>query len=350
MEKTRIILADTDYNYLAPLELKFIEELNDEVQLEVITDRDYFKELFSKPQNVDILVVSEEMYGPELWKHHIACVFVLTEEADTRAERGSGIIELFKYTSTKEIYNGILSIAHGILQPSGKKAETTAILVYSPTGGCGKTTIALGISAALAMQYKKVLYIDAECMNTFQHHVESPVFLSEGIYREFMYPSADIYERIKSNIQSDRFDYLPPFGFALSSLGISFSVYEELIAATKVSGEYDYIIIDTDSSFDDKKASLMAHVDRILLLTGQNRASVYAVNTLMKNINHSNMDKYIFICNGFDPQRDNMLESNEISLNFVVSGYVRHYDNLESSSLQETGGKADIQKITFLIN
>ena len=60
MKRPRIIIADTDSNYIVPLQLKFAEEFFDKVDLEIITDPAYFSELFSVPQTADILIVSVE--------------------------------------------------------------------------------------------------------------------------------------------------------------------------------------------------------------------------------------------------------------------------------------------------
>ena len=46
MASPRIIIADRDINYIAPIQLKFIEEFFDKIQLEVITDEDYYDQYF----------------------------------------------------------------------------------------------------------------------------------------------------------------------------------------------------------------------------------------------------------------------------------------------------------------
>ena len=57
MSKPRIIIADTDISYIIPLQVKFIEEYFEKVELEIITDREYFMTLFSAPQRADFLLV-----------------------------------------------------------------------------------------------------------------------------------------------------------------------------------------------------------------------------------------------------------------------------------------------------
>ena len=54
MDKPRVVIADTDENYIQSIELKFIEDFFDKVQLEIITDQEYFERLFMTPQSADI--------------------------------------------------------------------------------------------------------------------------------------------------------------------------------------------------------------------------------------------------------------------------------------------------------
>ena len=82
MAKQAIILADTDEKFIASLELKFVEELNENLNLEIITDENYFNEYFSQQQNAFVLVVSEDLYTSELKRHNINKIFVLTESVD----------------------------------------------------------------------------------------------------------------------------------------------------------------------------------------------------------------------------------------------------------------------------
>lgn len=43
MARPRIIIADTDVNYILSLQLKFVEEFFEKIDLEIITDRNYFE-------------------------------------------------------------------------------------------------------------------------------------------------------------------------------------------------------------------------------------------------------------------------------------------------------------------
>ena len=47
MKKPVVVLADTDIKIITTLELRFLEEYDDKIDLQVITDREYFDEYFA---------------------------------------------------------------------------------------------------------------------------------------------------------------------------------------------------------------------------------------------------------------------------------------------------------------
>lgn len=149
MSKARVIVADTDINYIIPLQLKFAEEFFDAIDLEIISDRSYFEELFASPQKADILVVSEELYDASLQRHNISNIFLMTEQYEENQTAELNVNRIFKYTSIKEIFNEITGKSASALKIQKESQEPKIVLVYSACGGTGKTTIALGIAAAL---------------------------------------------------------------------------------------------------------------------------------------------------------------------------------------------------------
>ena len=158
MKKPVVVLADTDIKIITPLELRFLEEYDDKIDLQIITDREYFDEYFSTPKNVDVLVADEALYSSELQKQNISKMFVLTEEvgpdktSDLIAER------IQKYSSIKEIFNRIVSLSSSVFGSSFDPVKNTQVLLfYSAGGGAGKTTLALGVSYCLTQNLKKVL-------------------------------------------------------------------------------------------------------------------------------------------------------------------------------------------------
>ena len=351
MSKPRIIIADTDISYIIPLQQKFIEEYFEKIDLEIITEPSYFERYFASPQKADVLIISEELYTPNLQRHDIGNIFLMTEQYSENQIQEVNVISIYKYTSIKEIFNVFVGKGAASLRVSNNtRKETQIILVSSACGGVGKTTIALGISACLNKNYKKVLYINASRLQSFQAMLSNvtPITTSD-VYAKMVSATNNIYSDIKHAIRNEGFSYLPPFRAALMSMGIQYSIFEKIATSAKRTGDYDYIIIDADTAFDEDKARLMDIADRVIVVTKQSKASVYATNILVSNINGSNSDKYIFICNDFDEDNTNVLISPDVVNKFAVADYVghlSHYDQLKASDFANIN---DIQKIAFLI-
>lgn len=348
MAKHRIIIADTDISYVIPLQLKFVEEFFEQIDIEIITDKEYFEKLFCSPQKAEILIVSEEMYSSDLQKHNISHLFLMTEKYEDESTGELNVNRIFKYTSIKEIFNEI--IGKSSLKSEAKEKESQIVVVYSAVGGAGKTTVALGMAACLTQNYKRVLYINASWLQSFQRMLGNQTVLSSHeVYSKISGNSEALYDEIKFSMRKELFTYMPPFRASLMSLGLSFSVYEKIAKSAKSSGDFDFVIVDADSEFDDEKASLIGIADKVIVVTKQNAASVYATNVLVSNMNGANTDKYIFICNDFDKDDDNALIAPDTTPKFTVSEYIEHiphYDNLKAEELVASSG---IKKASFLV-
>ena len=350
MSKPKIVIADSDFNYIVPLQQKFVENFFDTVDIEVITEEAYFNSFFSAPQKVDILIVSDSLYSRTLQRHNIAHIFVMSEQHDEDQTDDLNVTRIFKYTNIKEIFNSIVGKSSDVLdiKKSGQNG-TQVVLFCSASGGVGKTTIAMGVSAYLTKNYKKVLYINASYLQLFSHLLADNSPVTSDVYSKLAFVGDDVYFNIKHVIRKDAFDYLPPFKAALMSLGLDFSVYKKIIDSAKTSGEYDFIVVDTDTAFDEGKATLLDIADKVVIVTKQNLASVYATNALMSNISGANANKYIFVCNDFDVEKKNALISIDIHPTFSVNEYVEHINECEELSPDSLSTKMEIQKIAFLI-
>lgn len=352
MAKPRIIIADTDSNYIIPLQLKFVEDFFEKVDLEIITDKDFFENIFSISQRADILVISEDLYDRSMQRHNVAHIFLMTEQYEEESTADLRINRIFKYTSIKEIFNEIIGKSGDVLKLERDINQATqVVLFYSASGGTGKTTAAMGVSASLTKNYKRVLYINASRLQSFQHMLEnSAPITAADVYAKLSGDNLEnVYTNIHHVIRKELFSYLPPFKAALMSLGLHYSVYKEIVKSAKKSGDFDFIVIDADVAFDEEKAELINMADKVVIVTNQSSAAVYATNALVSNISGMSADKYIFICNDFDKMQSNALISPQVSLKFTVSEYIDHFRFYEQMKMEELSKESSIQRVAFLI-
>lgn len=346
MAKSKIIIADTDEQFLMLLEMKFVEELDDSIELETITDASYFEEYFSSPKSADALLVSERLFElSNLQKHSIGNIFILVEANESTQPDGLGINRIYKYTSTKDIFDRV-SVLSLKKRSISSKQETVVALFYSASGGVGKSTLALGVSYFLSNNNNRVLYINASRLNTFQYKLSNSAAIPNSALPDFSNNLENVYSKIKYVIRNEGFDYLPPFSRALSTVGIDNSVYLNIVRGAKMSNNYDVIIVDADCTFDKDKTDLITLADRVIIVTEQTMNSVYSTNVLTENISFRNNEKFRFVCNKYISDKSSYIMHTK---NYIINEYVKYFENCDTMSIGDLSKKTDIQKVAYLM-
>ncbi|MEE1057346.1 MAG: AAA family ATPase [Acutalibacteraceae bacterium] len=351
MPKPRIIIADTDVNYIFPIQLKFVEEFFDKIDIEIICDESYYEEFFSTPQKIDILIVCENLYDSRIQRHNISHIFVMNEQYEEDQTSDLNLNKIYKYTSIKEIFNEILGKSSNELKVDVEcKQESQIIVVTAASGGVGKTTVAMGICASLTKNYKKVLYINSDQLQTFQHLMNNNTPITNlEIYSNLLKISRDqVYNEIKHVVRNENFNYIPPFKVAIMAVGLVKNIYMDIAVSAKRTGEYDYIVVDTDSVFDEFKLDLFNVADKVIFVTKQNKMSVMATNTLMLNLNGVDEEKYLCVCNDFDKNIDNALISPECILKYAVNEYIEHMPHYDKLNCTDFINYSGFQKLAYL--
>lgn len=351
MPKPRIIIADSDYSYIVPIQLKFAEEFFDKVELELITDEGYKESFFSVPQKADILIISEDMYSEDLVRHNIGRVFVMTEQPVEDGTSGSLRLQvdyIHKYTSIKEIFNEIVGKCANVLEASKvNKKKTQIIAVCSASGGTGKTTVAVGLAACLERSYKRVLYINADRLQSFHRFLANKSPINDAaVYSRLGSPDLQVFPDISNAVRKEFFSYLPPFKSALMSMGLQFKVYAMIAESAKRTNMYDFIIVDVNCGFDENLAVLLKIADKAVIITNNTAASKFATNLFVANVNGINSEKYLFICNDFDGGDETGAAD---GANYHVNEYIPHFEEYEKLTCENLMREGSMQKIAFLL-
>jgi MinD-like ATPase involved in chromosome partitioning or flagellar assembly len=321
-----IVIADTDKDYIKPIEREFALGVPEDCVLEIITEGAYFDEYFSAPKHVDVLLVSEALYSEEISRHDIGNLIVLTE-TDNKFDVGA-VDSVFKYTSTREILARALSSTSFTYDNTEQSRRNTGIVIfYSAAGGSGKTTAALGTCMHLVRNRKRVLYVDAEYIQTFHRYIKD----------ETLIPSENLksYEKMRTSIRNEGFDFLPPPPMALSSLDVGINAYTEFISKAAAEGEYDYIIVDTDSSFTSEKSNLISIADRVVITLIQDPYAVFKTNALLSSVNADTSAKCVFVCNSFRPDSENTIFTDLMQGRVIISAYIEHIDGIDGMDAED---------------
>ncbi len=349
--RPRVVIADLDRLYLLPLQQKFVKEFYSNIDLEIITERDYFNQLFEKPQMIDILIVSEQLYSSKLQKHGIKNLYIMSEnetQSDVDLFNGNYI---YKYTSIIDIFDKVTGSSSNILNPVVlNKVAPKIITFYSANGGAGKTTLALSLCSNLASRYKRVLYINAERLQVQNHlyRFDSDISFPD-YYASMQSASSNVYSEVKPFINNDKFDSLPVLKLSTVALGIPFDKYADIAVGAKKSNDYDYIIIDGDSVFDTHKADLISLSDQLVVVYEQTKQSIAKTNAFIKNIDINAKDKYLFICNKHNDSQHLRDSDIDYISNFETNERLEYLKDYDMYSVERIAQLETMQKIAYLV-
>lgn len=262
MPEITLVIADSDKDYLDGLE-SYIKSFHSAAfsNIKTFYKRDSFLEFLSVSKGDQAVYLT----GPgfyELINGIKSTVIFLSPNPISGNSQKEKII--FKYHTGEVIVNFL----HTII-PSSPKI-TRIIAVYSPLGGSGKTTVALGASILSSWEGKRIFYLNLES------HSSIKAFLSEKsdqCLSHVMYYLKNSKNNLQEKLDSAKcFDfyyridyYLPPQSILDLTEDMSAEI-RSLLDFLRSTGKYDCIFVDMETSLDRNNLSIFEEADEILVI------------------------------------------------------------------------------------
>lgn len=303
MRDKEVFIVTEDVKYILPILGKLVETYDQTCSFTLIYDIDSLDKVLSDSKYTDVLIIDDSVFAKTKIKQNFTNILVLTQgeknDFEGKTER-LNIQYVNKYRSLKEIVNEIssCSVLRGIIEDQG--VTTKVIVVYSPIGGSGTTTMAMGLSAVLTQKHKKVLYQNIGQLQNFAYRFSVRDPMKEFVVKIFKETDNDFYENIKVNFREEVFTYIPPFPRCLSSLDIHDRHIVQSITKIKETGIYDYIVIDTPSGMNDCTSELMALAESILLVGKNDPESKFKFDIFLNSIDCSDTSRFTCVINHSD--------------------------------------------------
>lgn len=305
----RILFSSKDESYLMSLALKFYAKLDENIEVTIVTDFGYLSEYINGGFATEkILVIDKEFYFDTLNYSVFETVIVLDENQENNSLFNNNVICINKFMSTDYIFDCITS--HTILKEEVLKhtsKDTKVIAIYSPIGGVGKSTVAYGICCAFAKAYKRALYVNINGLQDFGDIFNSVGSVSTKIERYISYQDEKLKDELGELTEKYIFDYIKPIRMSMFSVGISLKNYGYLIDLFVKSKEYDYIVLDMISEFNKETITLIGQSDKVICVGQQDKQSAFRFKKMIDNIDTSDSNKYLFVCNKYDRRKENHL-------------------------------------------
>ncbi len=292
MSKLDVIIVDGNEQYVKSFTSYVSEKYSQKFQIASFTNIECFNEFLLESPKIDILLVTPTLFDEVLFKRYINKVIILASGNIKGKYHSCNSINKYQIGDTliSSIMNLFAEKNHNVLYESEKKKNTKIVSVYSPIGGVGKTCISIAMSLACGHLGLDVFYLNLESISS------TPIFLdcnktenlSHLIYylRQKNKNFSTKIEGVRCCASASRhIHYFCPPDSAQEMEDIKVVELKHLISELKELGQYDFVVIDMSSDFNDKNILVLEESDELLLVLTPNRLESFRIRSLVKEFN-----------------------------------------------------------------
>lgn len=290
-KKIKLLIASRDNDYIDHLSKVLSERYSDDFSTTFVSS----PERLDSRRTYDIFLAEPEflMDGniPETRKALMLC----SNYSDCGSVTGIPPVEKYQRIST--MVSAILEYYSKVAGDSESSISASVTAVWSPMGGCGKSTVAMALAAQRAAEGKQVLYLDLEPFSSI------PLYFSEN-GRSISHLLENMDSALPVLIRSVR---MLDSGSGVYYIGQPDN-YEDISILTE---EYivplingcavgtDEVILDLGSSFDQTVRAALDRADCVLLVVDATRTAAVKLHQFcsQSNVFADIREKLKIVCN-----------------------------------------------------
>jgi cellulose biosynthesis protein BcsQ len=157
------------------------------------------------------------------------------------------------------------------------------------------------------------------------------------------------YATVKSEIIHDIVDVIPPISQNIMMYGITFDLLINTLEGAKRSGDYDYVIADTDSCFSPEKLRLIQKADVLIIPTTQELMAIKKTCAFLNGLDTNGRSKTLLVCNYVDK---NMYSKNEEQFErqgYRVEARIYFDAGIKEKTAEEYASIPDFIALSYLV-
>lgn len=266
--RIRIAIADENRDYVERL-LCVLEDYED-LAISVYTDERSLNEaLVSK--RFDVLLFDPQIFKLQTSLKNVVLPIMLLNDSFDVPDIFKDVCKIKKFQRISRIHQQILELFSDASKDIGAtfvNKRVGTILVYSPVGGVGKTTMALALATRLARTGRKTLYVN------FEDIASEDCYLPQDGGKGLSEMVANLGENINFSLKiqglvkekEGNLYYFNHFDSPNDVLELQASEIQELVEKITQSGVFDSIVIDTGVTPNEKLRMLLEISDSIVII------------------------------------------------------------------------------------
>ena len=280
--KIRLLIATADKDYADHLSTTVSKRYSDTLELNICSSKERLADMTATGRYDAALI--EPDFVSAVKPGSVQVPFVLIDEMGRGVDSGD-LKRIKKYqrisSITGQIMEGVAEANKGIGGAGAGRAQIT--VVWSPSGGTGKTTVALAYAASRISAGKQVVYLNLENFSsTSVYFPDNGRSISKAL------------EKLESNLQlfllgirqqdsgSGIMYFCGPENYDDISI-LTVEDVEKLVNACAL--EIDELVIDISSQIDQRVIKIFGMADKILLVTDPSNSSQAKLNQFITQHN-----------------------------------------------------------------
>ena len=347
--KIKLAILEKDQSYLNRIVTAFSLKYADKFEIYSFTDVNIAMSTMDS-NRIDVFIASD-IFDIDTSKLPKKCGFAyFIDSADVDTVNGHRAI--CKYQKADLIYKQILSIySENAGNVSGLKFDndsTKIVMFEGPSGGVGASTVAASCATYLAAKGKKTLYLNLERFGTSDAFFEAEgQFNMSDLIFALKSKKTNLAMKLESCVKhaSNGVYFYSQSKLALDMMELSTADIERLITELKLTGSYDFIILDVDFSIDKESLSLSRQAHSVVWVSdGSETANIKlyraftALSTIEQNSDSPVSSRVKLIYNKFSNKTGKVLS--DIGIKLV--GGVPRFEHTTTAQVMEQLSKMDM--------
>lgn len=287
--KIRLAILEKDEVYLKRLESVFNVKYADKLEILTTTDREFALQSL-REKRIDVFL-ADETFDIETAMLPSGCGFAyLVDTADI--ERVKDAAAVCKFQKAETLYHqilGLFSEKTAAVVGAHMEGEGGRVLAFvSAAGGTGSSVAAAACAMGFAQKGKRTLYLNLERFGSADvfFQAEGNACLSDVI-RAVKSRTGNLAMKLESAVKQDVSGvfFYSCARLALDIAELSADEIRQIVGTLKVSGGYDYIVLDIDFSMEKGVLKILEECNTIVFVADGSAASNVKLERVVTSLN-----------------------------------------------------------------
>ena len=267
--KIRLGLLDSNEQYTSRLMAYFNRQYSGQLDIYLFTTVSSFEE-FSRSHKIDVLIAEPEIVPAEFKAPRNVVFAFFSDSQDIESIRNIRAVCRYQKADLifKEVVNLYSELNSDTTYRSGE-GPGKIITFFGTAGGVGTTTAAVACAMTIAAGGKSVLFINLEQNGDLQYFLngEGTSTLSDVLYA-VKSKRANLGLKLNSMVKKDTSGvcFFDSFAVMLDSLELGVKEVKNVISAMVSTGEYEYLVLDLGSNYDEIRGEIMSEAATCFLV------------------------------------------------------------------------------------